>query len=336
MIRRVLALAAAVAVSGAITMAQVGMAQAEKLMLGRTFGVSQLPGLIAETKGFFKEQGLDVEYKSVSRGNVALGAMASGTLHFAESAHAPFLAAVSRDAPFVGVGIACRGFQGNLVAAPKNAGLKSLADFKGKRVGIQVGTGVHTVILMLLERQGLNADDFQFTNLRVVDMPAAMAAPNNSFDAVIGWNPFMQRIVQGGHGKLIVPAKTFEDQAKITYPFLISTTKTYLKEHPDVVQKVINAYAKGHKYIRDHKEEAVKIYTADIQKRGGKLTEDMIRLMLFDTDRYGGAALSEADMADLTATRDFLFKAGKLKAKPDFANVINRSFGSKGEKALTN
>lgn len=332
MIQRFLSLAAIVAAVSSIASANA----AEKLVLGRTFGISQLPGLIAEEKGFFKEQGLDVEYKSVARGNIALGAMASGNVQFAESAHAPFLAAVSRDAPFVGVGIACRGFQGNLVASPKNANLKTLADFKGKRIGIQVGTGVHTVILMLLEKEGLKASDFQFTNLRVVDMPAAMAAPGNTFDAVIGWNPFMQRIVQGGHGKLIIPAKKFEEQAKITYPFLISTTQAYLKDHPDVVQKVINAYAKGHKYIRDHNDEAVKIYTDSVKKRGGKLTEDVIRLMLFDTDRYGGAAFSDADMVDLTSTRDFLLKAGKLKSKPDLAKAINRSFGAKGEKALTN
>jgi aliphatic sulfonates family ABC transporter substrate-binding protein len=332
MMNRLLGLAAVVAAFGAVASANA----AEKVMLGRTFGVSQLPGLIAEEKGFFKEQGLDIEYKSVARGNIALGAMASGTLQFAESAHAPFLAAVSRDAPFVGVGIACRGFQGNLVAAPKNANLKTLADFKGKRIGIQVGTGVHTVILMLLEKEGLKASDFDFANLRVVDMPAAMAAPNNTFDAVIGWNPFMQRIVQGGFGKMVIPAKKFEEQAKITYPFVISTTQAYLKDHPDVVQKVINAYAKGHKFIRDHKDEAVKIYTDTVKKHGGKLTEDVVRLMLFDTDRYGGAEFSDADMVDLTSTRDFLFKAGKLKAKPDLAKVINRSFGGKAEKALTN
>ena len=188
---------------------------------------------------------------------------------------------------------------------------------------------------MLLEKEGMKASDFEFANLRVVDMPAAMAAPNNTFDAVIGWNPFMQRIVQGGYGKMIIPAPKFEEQAKITYPFVISTTQAYLKDHPDVVQKVINAYAKGHKFIRDHRDEAVKIYADAVKKHGGKLDEAAIRVMLFDTDRYGGAAFSDADMADLTATRDFLFKAGKLKAKPDFSHVINRSFGKKGEMALT-
>ena len=332
MTRRVLGLAAIIAILGSIVPAHA----ADKIMMGRTFGVSQMPGFIAEKKGFFKEQGLDVEYKAVPRGAIALEAMAGGNLQFAESAHAPFMAAVSRGVPLIGVGLACRGFQGNLVASNANAKLKTLADFKGKRIGIQVGTGVHTVILMLLEKEGLKASDFQFTNLRVVDMPAAMAAPGNTFDAVIGWNPFMARIVQGGYGKMIIPAKTFEQQAQITYPFLISTTQAYLKDHPDVVQKVINAYSKGHKYIRDHQDEAVKLYTEDVQKRGGKLTEDMVRLMLFDTDRYGGAAFSAADLKDLNSTRDFLLKEGKLKSKPDFGKVLDLSFSKKSEMALTN
>jgi aliphatic sulfonates family ABC transporter substrate-binding protein len=332
MMRMLLGFVTLVTALGAIAPASA----AEKLIMGRTFGISQLPGLIAEKKGFFKEQGLDVEYKQVPRGNVALQAMASGSVQFAESAHAPFLAAVSKGVPLVAVGVASRGFLGKLVAAPKNANLKSLADFKGKRIGIQVGTGVHTVVLMLMKRQGLKPSDFNFSNIRVVDMPAAMAAPGNTFDAVIGWDPGMTRIVRGGHGKVVTEAKVFEDQAKITYPFLISTTQTYLKDHPDVVQKVMNAYAKGHQYIQQHPNEAVKIFTDVAKARGAKLTEDVIRIMLFDTERYGGAAFTKGDLEDLPATANFMVEIGKLKAAPDLGKAINTSFGVKAEKALTN
>jgi len=309
---------------------------ADKITIGMASGINQLPSLVAHAKGFFKEQGLDVENKPVARGAVALGGVGSGSLQFAESAHVPFMAAVSKGVPLVSVGIATRGFFGKMVAAPKNASLKALADFKGKRIGIQVGTGVHTVILMLLEKQGLNAGDFQFTNLRVVDMPAAMAAPNNTFDAVIGWEPGMTRIAQTGHGKIVIEANQFEEMAGITYPFLISTTKQYLKTNPVVVQKIINAYAKADKYIREHHDEAVKIYTEEVRRRGGKLTEDIVRVMLFDTARFGGPAFANADMKDLVATRDFLIKIGKLKALPPFEQFIDRSFGQKAEKALVN
>ena len=115
---------------------------------------------------------------------------------------------------------------------------------------------------------------------------------------------------------MITEAKQFEEKAGITYPFLFSTTQQFLKEHPDMVQKVLNAYAKGNKYIREHKDEAVKIFAEAANKRGAKLTEDIVRVMLFDTDRFGGSAFSDGDMKDLPATRAFMMKIGKLKSPP--------------------
>ena len=178
----------------------------------------------------------------------------------------------SRGVPLVAVGVAARGFYGKLVASNPNANLKTLADFKGKHIGTQMGTGMFTIVLMLLEKQGLKESDFNFTNLRVVDMPGAMATSSNNLDAVIGWEPGMRRIVNAGHGKVVIPAKKFEEMANITYPFLLTTTQSYRKDHPDVVQKVVNAYEMADKFIGTHKEETVKIYVDEVARRGGKLT----------------------------------------------------------------
>lgn len=332
MLQRLLGLATLIAALGAPLAGHA----ADKILLGRTFGISQLAGNVAQVKGYFKEQNLEVEYKQVPRGAVALEGMSGGSLQFAESAHVPFMAAVSKGIPFVAVGVVTRGFLGKLVAAPKNAHLKTLADFKGKRIGIQVGTGVHTVVRQLLEKQGLKESDFDFANLRVVDMPAAMAAPGNTFDAVFGWEPGVQRIVQSGHGKVVLDANEMERMAGITYPFLLSTTQQYLKDNPGIVQRVVNAYAKGAKFIRDNKDEAVKIYTDEVRKRGGKLTEDQVRAMLFDTERYGGLTFSEGDLKDIPATRDFLIKEGTLKSLPPLDKFLDQSFAKKAEAALTN
>lgn len=321
---------------GTVGAAMPAHAAAFKLMMGHTFGTTQLASMVAHKLGYFKQEGLDAHFKNVPRGNVALGAMATGNLQFAESAHAPFLAAVSRGVPFVAVGVVTRGFQGKLVAAPKYENLKTLADFKGKHIGIQVGTGVDTVIRMLLKKEHLKRSDFKFTNIRTVDMPAAMAAPNNPFAAVIGWEPGMSRIEESGHGKIIIDAKTFEKEAGITFPFLLSTTRKFLKEHPDIVQKVVNAYAKGQQYIREHPDKAVKIFTDAANAHGAKLTEKLVRVMLFDMQRFGGVNFSKADMIDLPATRDFLLSIGKLKSKPDLSKCLDPSFAEKAQAMLAN
>lgn len=305
----------------------------DKIVIGMSAGINTVPSLVAEHEGYFREQGLDVELRPLARGGDAIKALSAGSLQFSESAHVPFMAAIDRGVPLTAVGVAARGFYGKLVASTANANLKTLADFKGKHIGTQMGTGMFTIVLMLLEKQGMKQSDFNFTNLRVVDMPAAMETNSANLDAVLGWEPGMRRIVNAGKGKVIVTAKQFEEMAGITYPFLLTTTQQYRKDHPDIVQKVVNAYEKADKYIGSHHEDAVQIYVAEIKRRGGNLSEDDVRAMLFDVDRYGGVAFSAADMKDLPTTRDYLVKIGQLKSNLDLNAIIDTSFGAKAEAA---
>jgi sulfonate transport system substrate-binding protein len=327
MIKQLLGISTAAALA-ALSLAAPAHA-ADKIVIGMSAGINMVPALVAVDQGYFKEQGLDVELRPLARGGDAIKGMAAGSIQFSESAHVPFMAAVSRGVPLVAIGVAARGFYGKLVASNANANLKTLADFKGKRIGTQQGTGMYTTILMILEKQGLKESDFQFTNLRVVDMPAAMETNSANLDAVIGWEPGMRRIVIAGKGKVIIPAKKFEEMADITYPFLLTTPQDYLKAHPDIVQKVLNAYEKADRYIGKHKEETVKVYVDEVKRRGGKLSEDDIRNMLFDEDRYEGVAFTANDMKDIPATHAFLLKLGQLKKPLDLKAIIDDSYAKK-------
>ncbi len=322
-----------VAAAGVAALAATPADAANKIVIGMSAGINQVPSLVAEHEGYFKDQGLDVELRPLARGGDAIKALAAGSLQFSESAHVPFMAAVDRGVPLIAVGVAARGFYGKLVASNANANLKTLADFKGKHIGTQMGTGMFTIVLMLLGKQGLKQSDFNFTNLRVVDMPAAMETNSANLDAVLGWEPGMRRIVNAGKGKVVITAKQFEQMAGITYPFLLTTTQQYRKEHPDIVQKVVNAYEKADKYIGEHHEETVKIYVSEVTRRGGKLSDDDVRAMLFDVDRYGGVEFTPGDMKDLPATRDYLVKIGQLKSKLDLNAIVDTSFGVKAQTA---
>jgi ABC-type nitrate/sulfonate/bicarbonate transport system substrate-binding protein len=101
-----------------------------------------------------------------------------------------------------------------------------------------------------------------------------------------------------------------------------------------VVQKVVNAYAKGDKFAREHHDETIKIYVEEVKRHGGKLTDEEVGLMLYDTERYGGPAFTARDMDDVVASRAFLEKTGKLKSPPPLDKIIDQSFGKKAQ-ALT-
>jgi ABC-type nitrate/sulfonate/bicarbonate transport system substrate-binding protein len=228
--------------------------------------------------------------------------------------------------------VIARGTYTKLIAANRHRDLKTLEDFKGKRVGAQVGTGVHTALLMILERKGLSEQDLGITNLRVVDMPAAMAS--GSFDGVVGWEPMMQRILQGGHGVQTIGEDEFNQSGEITFPFLLTTRSDYRDKHPKVVQAVVNAYAKAHHFIRTNKDEAIDILATAMNTTGEPLDRSLIRAVVFAIDRFETPAFTDADWKDLRAVADFAYKMKQIEPKPDLDKVVDNSFGKRAATAV--
>jgi aliphatic sulfonates family ABC transporter substrate-binding protein len=298
-----------------------------KIRIGTSSGFNQLPSLVALEKGFFRQEGLDVELKTAARGAIAIEALTAGTLEFAASAHIPFMAVTARGAPLVAVAVIARGSYGKLVASPRLKDLNTFQAFKGKRIGVQLGTGVHTVLLMILEREGLTEQDLGITNLRVVDMPAAMAS--GSFDAVVGWEPMMQRTTQRGYGVQVIGEREFDGLAGVTFPFLLSVRQEYRDKNSHIVQATVNAYAKAHQFIRSNPDEAIEILAAALNATGEPMENEIIRTVVFAAERFTTPAFTEADWKDLRATAAFGHKRKQIEQMPDLGKIVDDSFGKK-------
>lgn len=322
----------ALALSGLLVLPHLSSAQT-KVTVGMASGVNQVTSLVAAEQGYFKEEGLDVEIKPVVRGVLAVEAIVAGSMQFAEVSDVVLFSAIDKGIPLVALGAASRGFTGKMVGVPSLGEVKSLADLKGKRIGIQVGTGVHGVFLILLEQQALSESDFQISNVRVTDMPTAMAS-GGAFDAVLGWDPMMQRIVQAGNGKEIISAKQFQEMAEITYPLLLVADKNYIAENRDTVQHFVNAYAKAHKWIRANPDGAFRIFSKTVRETGSALEDDIIKTMMFEVDKFTGVNFIASDEKELSRTRDFLRKTGKISSAPDLKDVLEPSFADAAEAAI--
>jgi ABC-type nitrate/sulfonate/bicarbonate transport system substrate-binding protein len=276
-------------------------------------------------QGLFREQGLDVDLRLLPGGNDAIQALASGSADFAEASNAQFLSAAVKGLPVIGIAVHSYGFPGKLIAAGRNTGLKSLQEFKGKRIGLQFGTGVYTVFLMALEREGLKPSDFVLSNVRVSDMPAAMAS--DTFDAVMAWEPQARRIIEMGRGKEVITAAEFEKIAEVTYPMVVMSTQNVIRERPEVVQSYVNAFARAQRFVDAHRPETVKLFRTILPpETSAALSDGEVSEQIFKMSYFDHAAFSESDLADLRRTGDFLNRLGTLSAKPDLDKSINQQF----------
>jgi TRAP-type uncharacterized transport system substrate-binding protein len=213
------------------------------------------------------------------------------------------------------------------IVASKESGIKTLADLKGKRIGIQVGTGVHNVFLRLISKEGMKESDFRISNVRVTDMPTAMAS-SGTFDAVLGWDPMMQRIVQAGYGKEVISAAQIQKMAGITYPLLLVAKRDYIKDNPQAVQHFVNAYSRAHQWIRQNPDGALSIYLDAITRTGAPMDRDIVRTMMFEVDKFGGVRFIDSDDSELSGSAEFLHKNGVLSKVPDLKSITEPSFAA--------
>jgi ABC-type nitrate/sulfonate/bicarbonate transport system substrate-binding protein len=115
---------------------------------------------------------------------------------------------------------------------------------------------------------------------------------------------------------------------------VLSTTAEYLEANPETVQGVVNAYAKSHKFIRDNPDEALNIYYEYLKTTGTELDEPTVKQMMFDVERFGGVAFTDADWQDLPATADFLVKAGRIDKALELDKIVDREIGKKAEASV--
>lgn len=329
-LKKTLLAVSAMALIGILAFARPGAA-ADKVVFGDQPALTAIVTSVGLEKGYFEEQGIDLSIVQGQRSTAAIQAALAGQLHFAYSANAPFLAATANGAPLVAVGLHSHGYSGILVASKENAGIKQLSDLKGKRLGMQRGTGVETVFLIALEELGLKENDFEITNLRVSDMPTAMQG--GSFDAVLGWEPNMSRIVELGYGEKVILPDQFEQMAGITYPFVLFTTQDIVENQPDLVRRFLMAWAKSQEFVDTYPEEAVQILRETLGDAVTSLSDEELNRLTF-IYKYDRTALTEADIKDLKRTQEFLFSREKIGSKPDIEGIIDNSFALKAEQEL--
>ena len=281
--------------------------------------------------GYFKDAGIDLHTSWALRGIDTIQTVAAGQADFGIAAVTPIVAARASGLKLVIVGLHSHGFPGFLIASKKNAALKKLSDFRGKKIGVQVGTGAHTVLLMAIQSLKLKPSDFQIQNVRVSDMPAAMQG--GDFDAVLGWVPFTTRILKMGTGVIAVGPKAFEQMVGVTYPLLLFTTETTIKARPKVVQRFMNAWVKAQHFADKDHAATVRILRKTLGDRLKGFDDETLENMIYVYD-HDRTILTDGDIADIRKMRDYMAAHKKIKTTPDLAPMIDNSFAKKAESAF--
>lgn len=286
-------------------------AELRKLKVGHLPTSGHLLYFVAKEKGFFQQEGLDVELFRFTNSGEGLTAIRSSKLDAGSFGTSAPLAFIAKGADFTLFG----GQMGEghaLIAKPEKAArFKDLKNYRGATIGaIRLATG-DVVFRAALHEAGL--DWRKDLTIKEFDSPAAVqeAVKKGAIDAGLTWIPYYTMAEKQG----LVVVKYSGDVIKShTCCRQVALTST-LKERQADFEKFMVALLRAYKFYQTNKNETVDIVAKYVQIDKSDLYKDI----------YGGHLLVSPDPHKKSIVQfwDFMKKADYISSNEPIEQRVN-------------
>jgi NitT/TauT family transport system substrate-binding protein len=206
---------------------------------------------------------------------------------------------------------------GTTIMVPKESPARSLADLRGKTIGIPSRySNQFLVLTKLMADLGVTKDDFSLVEFPPPEMPGALAV--GALDAYIIGEPHAARAELDGTGRVL-------HHIKDVWPRFISCVLTVseklIEERPNVVHDLVRGIAESGEWAETHRLEA-----AELSAPFFRQSEEVLRFVLTQPpDRVSYRALTPTE-EEFQVIHDMAISAGILERPIDLKLLIDRRF----------
>jgi NitT/TauT family transport system substrate-binding protein len=250
------------------TLLQVGALTAATLPLARTVSarsseltIGYIPDFpngsvlaIAKDQKLWESEGLTPELKVFTNGPLQIQAMGAGSLNFGTIGPGALWLPASGKAKVVGVNDI--GFSDRVIA---QAPIKTVADLKGKKVGVPQGTSGDMILRLGLEKAGLTISDIQVVPMDPSTIVSAFSS--KQIDAAGFWYPLID-VIKSRVPDLneLVSNKDFYPQTSFINTFV--ARNEIVESNPELVTKFLRVMKKAIDYRQANLDRSIEITTA--------------------------------------------------------------------------
>lgn len=228
-------------------------ASAEPLKISYNDWPGWVPWEIAIQKGWFEEEGVEVEFQWIDYVR-SMESYAAGGLDGCHMTNGDALVTGATGKP--AVGILVNDFSnGNdmFIAAP---GIESVKDMKGKKVAVEEGFVSHLLVIQALEANGMSEGDVEIVNTPNGETPQIL--DSGAVDAISAWQPSSGQAL-----KLVDRSKTIftsADAPGIIYDMLFVDPES-LETRREDWKKVVKVWYRVVDFLKDEDnlDEAIEI-----------------------------------------------------------------------------
>lgn len=224
---------------------------------GKGGSLCNSPTYVAYEKGFFAEEGIDVELITSDFEPSKIG-LNNGTISTVNGDF-QFFPAIQEG---IGMSIVDGLHQGCIkVEVLPDSEFNSVEDLRGKKIGVdEIGGTPHQVALLWLARAGIASTEVEFLPFNDGTLEVE-ALKQGAIDAAALWDPYASVVENEGDGRVLLDIGADEPFAGHYCCFLYASNKI-IEEQPELIAAELRAYHKAQQWIAENPQEAVELITS--------------------------------------------------------------------------
>lgn len=287
-------------------------------VLSMSTWIGYAPLHVALEKGFFAENGVEVEIAVIESAGDQRSALASGQIQGAATTIDTTVMSQSIGIDAIQI-LALDYSNGGDGVVAKNE-YNSLADLKGKTVAIDTTGGASLFWFnYMLKDLGMTMDDFEIVNMGAGDAGTSFVA--GQVEAAVTWEPWLTNAQNTDFGKVLLSSADYPGVIVDT----LSMSKEYVDAYPDSVKGIVSAWYEALAYIETNPDDANQIM-ADAM---GMPLEDFLATWsaVYFYDQAGNIAYFDTQIADMCqSVSDIWIELGLMENPVAPADSFDGSF----------
>ncbi len=257
----------------------------------------------------FAKDGIAIRWVQTLGSNKALEFLNAGSIDFGSTAGAAALVAKINGNPIKSIYVYSRPEWTALVTG-KDGKITKIEDLKGKRVAVTRGTDPHIFLVRALQSVGLTEKDITPVLLQHPDGKTALI--RGDVQAWAGLDPMMaQAEVEDG-------ATLFFRKPEANTWGVLNVREAFLKDHPDLVQRVLAVYEEARKYSLANYDEVKRVFIA-----ATKLPEAVVDKQLKERTELTHSKIGAPQKESILAAGLALQQAGVVPANVDVKATVD-------------
>lgn len=289
-------------------------------------GWDALPAVVGIERGFFAKEQLVVSGMTGTSTEAVANSLANGSTDIAAVSQRTLLALVAAGVPVRVVAMNHWGTEMELVAAPDQPQIRTLADLRGKTIAMGRGSEAYPTLVRLLNKAKLRPSDVTIKDLSADALTQVFQANDRPADAVFESRHFTAVLQKNSQARVVLSAREVTEKLGYIGASPVVARQELIEKEPKTVQQFVRGWIQALRYIQQDPDDAARLLMIFFHRQGVKAVSEDITKSWVTMNHYDRFIWTMSDIADAEYNAWGLKEGGLLKAIPKLGDIVENRF----------